>query len=127
MLGRGSVPRWNATLRRRYILWTSALDSKPNRPTVVGPRTAYTDCMTTAVPTRFSADQMQTLDRLVAEGVGGNRSEVIRKALDCLADSVERERVGRMIADSYRRQPQSATDDAMALANGIAMVEAEPW
>ena len=70
---------------------------------------------------------MQTLDRLVAEGVGGNRSEVIRKALDYLADSVERERVGRTIADSYRRQPQSATDDAMALANGIAMVEAEPW
>lgn len=83
--------------------------------------------MTTAVPTRFTADQMQNLDRLVAEGVGGNRSEVIRKAVDCLAASVERDRVGRMIADSYRRQPQSASDDAMALANGIAMVEAEPW
>ena len=70
---------------------------------------------------------MQTLDRLVAEGVGGNRSEVIRKAVDCLAASVERDRDGQMIADSYQRQPQSASDDAMALANGIAMVEAEPW
>ena len=70
---------------------------------------------------------MQTLDRLVAEGVGETRSEVIRKAVDCLAESVERDRVGQMIADSYRRQPQSAEDDAMALANGIAMVEAEPW
>lgn len=83
--------------------------------------------MTTAVPTRFTAAQMQTLDRLVAEGVGRNRSEVIRKAVDYLARSVERERVGQMIADSYRRQPQSASDDAMALANGIAMVEADPW
>ncbi len=83
--------------------------------------------MTTAVPTRFTTDQLQTLDRLVAEGVGGNRSEVIRIALNCLADVVERDRVGRMIADSYQRQPQSASDDAMAMANGIAMVEAEPW
>ena len=52
---------------------------------------------------------------------------MIRKAVHCLADSVERDRVGRMIADSYQRQPQSAADDATALANGIAMVEAEPW
>ena len=88
---------------------------------------AYTDCMTTAVPTRFTADQIQTLDRLVAEGVGQTRSAVIRKAVDRLAESEEHDRVGRMIADSYRRQPQSASDDAMALANGIAMVEAEPW
>ena len=69
---------------------------------------------------------MQTLDRLVAEGVGETRSDVIRKAVDCLAESTERERVGQMIADSYRRQPQSPSDDAMALANGIAVVEAEP-
>ena len=83
--------------------------------------------MTNAVPTRFSASQMQTLDRLVAEGVGETRSEVIRRAVDRLAESVERERVGQMIAESYRRQPQSAEEDAMAMANAIAMVEAEPW
>ena len=70
---------------------------------------------------------MQTLDRLVAEGVGETRSEVIRRAVDHLAESVERDRVGQMIADSYRRQPQSAEEDAMAMANAIAMVEAEPW
>ncbi len=83
--------------------------------------------MTNAVPTRFSASQMQTLDRLVAEGVGETRSEVIRRAVDRLAESVERERVGQMIAESYRRQPQSAQEDAMAMANAVAMVEAEPW
>ena len=52
---------------------------------------------------------------------------MILKAVDYLAKSAERDRVGQMIADSYRRRPQSASDDAMALANGIAMVEAEPW
>lgn len=79
------------------------------------------------MPTRFAASQVQTLARLVAEGVGETRSEVIRKAVDRLAQSVERERVGQMIADSYRRQPQIAEEDAMAMANAIAMVEAEPW
>ncbi len=85
------------------------------------------NCMTTIVPTRFTDEQMQSLDRLVAEGTASSRSEVIRKALDSFIDSVERERVGQRIADSYRRQPQSATEDAMAMANGIAMIEAEPW
>ena len=56
--------------------------------------TAYSDGMTTAVPARFTAAQIQTLDRLVAEGVGRNRSEVIRKAVDYLTRSVERDRVG---------------------------------
>jgi len=64
---------------------------------------------------------MQTLDRLVADGVGETWSEVIRKAVDRLAESVEHDRVGQMIADLYRRQPQSPEEDAMAMA------EAEPW
>ena len=83
--------------------------------------------MTQAVPTRFNARQMQTLDRLVAEGVGETRSEVIRRAVEHLAESLERARAGRRIASSYREQPQSAEEDAMAMANAIAMVEAEPW
>lgn len=70
---------------------------------------------------------MRTLDRLVAEGVGETRSEVVRTAVDRLAESVERARVGRLIADSYRKRPQSAEEDAMARANAIAMAEAEPW
>ncbi|MCY3786452.1 MAG: ribbon-helix-helix domain-containing protein [bacterium] len=83
--------------------------------------------MTHAVPVRFNDSQLQALDRLVAEGVGETRSAVIRNAVDRLAESTERDRLGQMIADSYRRQPQSAEDGEMALANGIAMVEAEPW
>ena len=60
-------------------------------------------------------------------GAGKTRSEVIRRAVDHLADSVERARIGTVIAASYRAQPQTANDDAEAMANAIAMTEAEPW
>ena len=83
--------------------------------------------MTVAVPTRFSSRQIETIDRLVAAGIGDTRSAVIRRAVEHLAESVERARIGESIADSYRAQPQTADDDAQAMANAIAMTEAEPW
>ena len=88
---------------------------------------AYTVCITAPVPTRFSARQIETIDRLVAAGIGENRSEVIRRAVEHLSESVERARLGRVIADSYRTQPQTVDDDEQAMANAIAMTEAEPW
>jgi Arc/MetJ-type ribon-helix-helix transcriptional regulator len=83
--------------------------------------------MTTPVPTRFSDEELSTIDRLVTEGVGGNRSEVIRRAIALLDDAVRRRRTGEAIAESYRSRPQDNGDDAMAMANAIAMTEAEPW
>ncbi|MPY93227.1 MAG: ribbon-helix-helix protein, CopG family [Acidimicrobiia bacterium] len=83
--------------------------------------------MTTPVPTRFSDDELALLDELVAAGVGDNRSAVVRRAVLLLADRVRRTRAGATIARSYRELPQSAEDDALALANAIAMTEAEPW
>lgn len=91
------------------------------------PASPYTVCITTAVPTRFSSRQIETIDRLVAAGVGDTRSAVIRRAVEHLAESVERARIGKGIADSYRAQPQTGDDDAQAMANAIAMTEAEPW
>ena len=52
---------------------------------------------------------------------------MIRLAVEHLAESVERARIGKAIADSYRAQPQTVDDDAQAMANAIAMTEAEPW
>jgi Arc/MetJ-type ribon-helix-helix transcriptional regulator len=83
--------------------------------------------MTTPVPTRFSDEELTAIDRLVSEGVGENRSAVIRRAVDLLDDAARRARIGESIAESYRRQPQTAEDDAQAMANAIAMSEAEPW
>ncbi len=88
---------------------------------------AYTVCITHAVPTRFSASQIQTLDRLVERGVGETRSDVIRCAVVHISVSVECARVGQAIVVSYKTQPQSVEEDAMAMANAVAMIEAEPW
>lgn len=88
---------------------------------------SYTSCVTTPVPTRFSEQQTEVIDRLVAAGVGTSRSDVIRQAVDHFADSIRRAREGEAIAASYRQRPQGPEEDAAALANAIAMTEAEPW
>ena len=83
--------------------------------------------MTTPVPTRFSPDEIELLDELVAAGVGSSRSAVVRQAVVRLADAVRRGERGASIAESYREYPQSAEDDDLALANAIAVTAAEPW
>ncbi len=84
-------------------------------------------CMTTPIPTRFSDDELALIDALVHEGVGENRSAVIRRSVHHLADSVRRASVGRAIAESYQLQPQSDADGALAMASALALTEAEPW
>jgi Arc/MetJ-type ribon-helix-helix transcriptional regulator len=83
--------------------------------------------MTTPVPTRFSDEDLALIDELVEQGVGDNRSDVIRRGVHHLADAVRRARVGASIAQSYRDHPQTAEDDQLAMASAIAMTEAEPW
>ena len=83
--------------------------------------------MTTPVPTRFTDDELALIDELVDAGVGDSRSSVIRQGLHHLADSVRRARVGAAIARSYEEHPQTADDDDHAMANAIALTEAEPW
>jgi Arc/MetJ-type ribon-helix-helix transcriptional regulator len=83
--------------------------------------------MTTAVPTRFSKDEIALIDALVAQGVGESRSAVIRVGLHQLAEATRRAQIGLQIAASYRHQPQSSDDDELALASALALTEAEPW
>lgn len=83
--------------------------------------------MTTPIPTRFSDDELEVIDELVAQGVGASRSAVIRRAVTHLADAVRRARTGAAIASSYRERPQTAEDDELAMASAIALTEAEPW
>ena len=83
--------------------------------------------MSTPIPTRFSDEEIEVLDELVAAGVGDNRSAVVRLAIVRLAEAVRRERAGAAIAASYRQRPQSVEEDRAALANAHAMTEAEPW
>ena len=67
------------------------------------------------------------MDRLVSEGVGGNRSEVIRRSVAHYDEWLRRHRTGEAIAASYRSLPQDGDDDALAMANAVALTEAEPW
>jgi len=83
--------------------------------------------MTTPVPTRFTDEELALIDELVTRGIGDSRSAVIRRGVHHLADAVQRAQIGAAIARSYREEPQSPEDDALALSNAIAMTEAEPW
>lgn len=58
---------------------------------------------------------------------GTDQSDVLRPAGDHLADSIRRAGEGAAIAASYQEIPQGPEEDAAALANAIAMTEAEPW
>jgi Arc/MetJ-type ribon-helix-helix transcriptional regulator len=83
--------------------------------------------MTTPVPTRFTDEELTLIDGLVQSGIADSRSAVIRRGVHFLADSVQRARTGDSIATSYRELPQTREDDALAMANAIAMTEAESW
>jgi len=83
--------------------------------------------MSSPIPTRFSDAELAVIDKLVADGIGSNRSEVVRHAIRRLDEAVRRERVGQAIASSYRIDPQSREDNELAMANAVAMTEAEPW
>jgi Arc/MetJ-type ribon-helix-helix transcriptional regulator len=82
---------------------------------------------TVPVPTRFDEHELAAIDELVAAGVAGTRSEVIRVAVSELHDRHARAAVGAAIAEAYRRTPETPDDDALAMANANALTEAEPW
>ena len=73
------------------------------------------DCMSTPVPTRFTDDELALIDQLVAEGVGDNRSAVIRRGVLHLADSVRR---ARSAPPSWRR---------IESTRRLPMTTSSPW
>jgi Arc/MetJ-type ribon-helix-helix transcriptional regulator len=83
--------------------------------------------MSIQVPTRFSEDEIAALDELVREGVGANRSEVIRVAFHNLVEWNRRRRIGEAIAESYRETPQTDDEHEWAVANAYALTKAESW
>ena len=67
------------------------------------------------------------LDALVADGRFGTRAEAIRQAVEQLVDGERRRRQGELIAEGYRRVPQSDEEVAAATAAATRSVEEEPW
>lgn len=83
--------------------------------------------MTVQVPTRFRDAEVDVIDELVADGVADSRSEVIRLAVARLAEQHRRAKTGAAIVAAYQARPQTAEENAWALANAVALTEAEPW
>ena len=63
-----------------------------------------------SVSAQFSAEETAVLDRLVSEGVGTSRENVIRQAVRWYDDALQRHRVGKAIADHYLRLPATPPD-----------------
>lgn len=87
----------------------------------------FTGRMSTPIPTRFSDDEIDSIDRLVNQDIAPTRSELIRYAVHLLDDAVRRAAEGEVIADSYGLNPRTEDDVASAQASADALVEAEPW
>jgi Arc/MetJ-type ribon-helix-helix transcriptional regulator len=76
---------------------------------------------------RLTDDLLAEVDRLVAEGVVGSRSEAVRMGLERLVDQQRRRRVGNAIVDAYRRRPQADEELAGLDEATRALVDEEPW
>lgn len=79
------------------------------------------------VRVRFGDEELSVSDRLVSDGVGTSRKDVIRQAVSWYDDALRRHRVGKAIEDHYLRHPQTEADHAQAMANAIALTDAESW
>jgi Arc/MetJ-type ribon-helix-helix transcriptional regulator len=82
---------------------------------------------TVRVPTRFSAEEIAALDQLVSDGLGANRSEVVRLAVHNLVESTRRRSISDATAQSYRDLPQTDEEVEWAMANANALTGTESW
>ncbi len=77
--------------------------------------------------TRIDDQLASEIDELVAQGVGTNRSEVVRLGLEQLIDRYRRQRTGTLISESYRRIPPTDAEIVGLDYATRALVEEEPW
>ncbi|MCO5316245.1 MAG: hypothetical protein M9938_08805 [Solirubrobacterales bacterium] len=72
------------------------------------------------VAIRISKEEMDLLDRLVAEGRFGSRAEAVREGLAVLAREIENRSIADSYRDAYERRPP---DDWFAEASGELLDE----
>lgn len=77
--------------------------------------------------TRVDDDLADAVDRLVAAGLVGNRSEAVRMALEQLIDRHRRAEIGRAIVDGYQEHPQDGSEVGWADDATVGMIADEPW
>ncbi|MBA2298733.1 MAG: hypothetical protein H0W14_11935 [Actinobacteria bacterium] len=67
------------------------------------------------------------VDRLVRDGVVASRSAAVRLGLEGLIERHRRHRIGRSIADGYRRLPQTEAEVGWADEATRRMITDESW
>lgn len=77
--------------------------------------------------TRLDDRLVAEVDAMVADGAVANRSEAVRIGLEKLVDQHRRQRVGALIAEGYRRQPQCAGELGGLDEATLALIQEEPW
>lgn len=77
--------------------------------------------------TRLDDRLVGEVDGLIEDGLVANRSEAVRLGLERLVDQHRRRRIGKEIADAYRRRPQSAEELAGLDEATRALVSEDPW
>ena len=76
---------------------------------------------------RLPAEQLDELDELVATGAYESRAAAVRAGIDAVAAIERRRRIDEAILEGYRRTPQTAGEQAAALASLRDAIAAEPW
>ena len=77
--------------------------------------------------TRLDDRLLAEVDKLVADGFVGSRSEAVRLGLERLIEQRRRWLVGSQIADAYRREPQTEGELAGLDDATRALIAEEPW
>jgi Arc/MetJ-type ribon-helix-helix transcriptional regulator len=79
------------------------------------------------ISVRLSHQTVDQLDAMVESGSFQSRAAAVRAGIEGLLDTTERSRVGREIADGYRRVPPTAEEDKAAMASTDGSISDEPW
>ena len=62
----------------------------------------------------MAEDEVARIDELIEAGVGGTRSDIVRRALAEYYDRHRRSQIAEQIVASYTETPQDVADDAWA-------------
>jgi Arc/MetJ-type ribon-helix-helix transcriptional regulator len=85
------------------------------------------DMQSVQIAVRIPAVTVEQLDSLVRSGTFESRAAAVRAGIEALINREERARIGREIADGYRRIPNTAEEMADAWASFKESIAEEPW
>ena len=82
---------------------------------------------TEQIAVRLPVEQLALLDELVERGVYESRAAAVRAGIDVVVELDRRGRADAATVDGYRRIPQTAAEQAAALASMREAIAEEPW